>query len=74
MTYCLDTWSVVEWMRNREPAAGRLDHLLPSRPVMSWINVGEVSYVLTREVGPERAAEVVSGPRLWVRPDRDRLA
>ncbi len=55
MTYCLDTWSVVEWMRNREPAAGRLDHLLPSRPVMSWINVGEVYYVVNRERGPGAA-------------------
>ena len=59
MTYCLDTWAVVEWMRNREPAAGRLDDLVPSRPLMSWINVGEVFSIVSRERGRGAAVGAV---------------
>jgi predicted nucleic acid-binding protein len=32
---------------------------LASRPVMSWINVGEVAYVLERRAGADRSREVV---------------
>jgi predicted nucleic acid-binding protein len=32
---------------------------LVSRPVMSWINVGEVAYVVERRAGADRSREVV---------------
>jgi predicted nucleic acid-binding protein len=52
---------VLEWLAGGEPARARLTELLESeRPVMSWINLGEVAYVLRRRVGPEPADEVVA--------------
>lgn len=32
---------------------------MPSRPIVSWINVGEVSYVVERQVGPAQARRIV---------------
>lgn len=42
-----------------EPAASRVQELLPQRPIMSWINVGEVAYVTERSAGTELARKVV---------------
>lgn len=59
MTKCLDSWAVLAWLEGAEPAASRVQEALVSRPVMSWINVGEVAYVLERRAGAERSREVV---------------
>ena len=59
MTECLDSWAVLAWLEGEEPAASRVQEALVSRPVMSWINVGEVAYVLERRAGAERSREVV---------------
>ena len=59
MTDCLDSWAVLAWLEGMEPAASRVQDALASRPVMSWINVGEVAYVLERRVGVDRSREVV---------------
>ena len=59
MTDCLDSWAVLAWLEGVEPAASRVQDALASHPVMSWINVGEVAYVLERRVGVDRSREVV---------------
>ena len=59
MTECLDSWAVLAWLEGEEPAASRVQQALVSRPIMSWINVGEVAYVLERRAGAHRAREVV---------------
>lgn len=69
LRYCLDSWSVVEWLADREPAASRVDDILPRRPVMSWINVGEVFYVVERREGRAAAVEVVDFLRARVALD-----
>jgi PIN domain nuclease of toxin-antitoxin system len=46
VTECLDSWAVLAWLEGEEPAASRVQEALVSRPVMSWINVGEVAYVV----------------------------
>jgi predicted nucleic acid-binding protein len=46
-------------MADREPAASRVDAVLAERPLMSWINAGEVAYVAERREGKAGAAEVV---------------
>jgi len=56
---CLDSWAVLRWLEGTEPAATRVQELLPERPVMSWINVGEVAYVTTRAAGAAVARRVV---------------
>ncbi|MEO6121984.1 MAG: type II toxin-antitoxin system VapC family toxin [Acidimicrobiales bacterium] len=60
MTVCLDSWAVLEWLKGGEPAATRVDEALGERPLMSWINVGEVFYVITRAAGKDMATEVVA--------------
>jgi len=40
---CLDSWAVLRWLEGVEPAASRVEDLLPKRPLMSWMNVGEVA-------------------------------
>ncbi len=59
MTECLDSWAVLAWLEGVEPAARRVQDALASHPVMSWINVGEVAYVLERRAGIDRSREVV---------------
>ena len=52
MRHALDAWVLVDYLDGRERARSRLDEVLvDERPVMSWINLGEVAYVLHRRVG-----------------------
>ena len=48
MSYCLDSSAVLRWLQGAEPAASRVAEALEQRPAMSWINLGEVAYVLQR--------------------------
>lgn len=59
MTECLDSWAVLRWLEGEMPAAARVEAAMPSRPVMSWINLGEVSYVVERRAGADRARRIV---------------
>lgn len=59
MTDCLDSWAVLRWLEGVEPAASRVESAMASRAVMSWINLGEVAYVVERLAGEDRAREVV---------------
>jgi predicted nucleic acid-binding protein len=59
LTFCLDSWAVLRWLEGVDPAATRVDKLLPARPVMSWINAGEVYYVVHRVAGERQARAVV---------------
>jgi len=63
VTHCLDSWAVLRWLEGGEPAAARVDEVLPEQPVMSWINLGEVFYVVARSAGAEQAHEVVQDLR-----------
>jgi len=63
VTACLDSWAVLRWLNGVEPAYSRVEAVLADRPVMSWINLGEVYYVLWRAEGPEKAGEVVAALR-----------
>jgi len=76
LSVCLDSWAVLRWLEGAEPAAGRVEEALAERPVMSWINLGEVYYVLRRAVGADEAAEVVRDLRRRVEvelPDEVRV-
>lgn len=63
MTDCLDSWAILRWLEGEEPAATRVDRLLETRPVMSWINLGEVFCVVYRAAGADRARAVVGDLR-----------
>jgi uncharacterized protein len=61
-TRVLDSWPIVEWIRDRQPAADAIAKLLAAadagtvRLFMSAINVGEVYYCL-RQQHSEKLAE-----------------
>ena len=63
MTDCLDSWAILRWLEGVEPAAGRVERSLETRPVISWINLGEVFYVVHRATGADWARAVVGDLR-----------
>jgi len=63
LTDCLDSWAVLRWLEGIEPAASRVEAAMDGRPVMSWINLGEVVYIVERSAGAGRTREVVQDLR-----------
>lgn len=60
MTVVLDSWAVLRYLEDTEPAAALVADLLGvERPLMSWINLGEVHCVLRRSQGEKAANEAV---------------
>jgi len=59
LTDCLDSWAVLRWLEGEEPSASRVEAALPGRPVMSWVNLGEVCYIVERKAGEGQAHRVV---------------
>ncbi len=74
MTVVLDSWAIMRLLDGSEPAASRVQTVINSgEAVMSWINLGEVRYVLQRARGSDIAAETVRDIEHVVRavlPDR----
>lgn len=60
-TYCLDSWAVLRFLEGASPAARRVRQVMRGgRPIMSWINLGEVYYTIYREAGPAEAEATVA--------------
>lgn len=60
MTVVLDSWAVLRLLEDSSPVAEAVSDLFDrEKPVMSWINLGEVHYVLRRLDGEAIAAETV---------------
>ena len=76
MNFALDAWAVLELLEGNEPAAARVADVLDQQPVMSWINLGEVFYVIKRDQGEDEALETVRDlrPKLQLDlPSEDRV-
>lgn len=70
MTVALDSWAVLRLLEGREPAASRVQDLLDEeQPVMSWLNLGEVFSVVSRDQGSVQAEHVIRDLRPYLRPD-----
>lgn len=69
MSVCLDSWTVLAWLDGEEPAISRVDSLIGSRPVISWINLVEVYYRIERDHGRPAADETLSSLRSVLAPD-----
>lgn len=70
VTFALDSWAVLRMLEGTEPAASRVEQVLDDgRPVMSWINLGEVFYIVRRDQGDEEAHEVLRDLRLGLHLD-----
>jgi PIN domain nuclease of toxin-antitoxin system len=63
VTVCLDSWAVLAWLDGEEPALSRIDGLLQTRPVVSWVNVVEVYYRVARDHGRDAADETLGDLR-----------
>ena len=64
MTVVLDSWAALRHLEDDGAAAAEVADLLDNdRPLMSWINLGEVHYVLRRRNGEEAAVSTVSDLR-----------
>lgn len=67
MKVVLDSWAVLCLLEGMEPGASRVQEVLDEqRPVMSWINLGEVYYIVRRQRDAEAAREVVRDVRTRV--------
>lgn len=82
MTYILDSWALMAWLKGETPASHRVRDLLEAaaagrlRLVMSMINVGEVYYLLIKSGQGPAAEDFVqalgsSMPIEPLLPDRD---
>lgn len=69
MSVCLDSWAVLAWLDGEQPALSRVDAVIGTRPVISWINLVEVYYRLERDHGRDRADETLSELRATLTPD-----
>lgn len=70
MTTVLDSWALIRFLEGTEPAAGLVDALLQAeRPVISWVNLGEVFYVVRRTQGEHDASVTVRDLRHATSPE-----
>jgi predicted nucleic acid-binding protein len=60
-TYCLDSWAVLRFLEGDSPAARRVRQVMRlGRPVMSWINLGEVYHTVHRVAGAAEAESTIA--------------
>jgi predicted nucleic acid-binding protein len=81
-TKVVDAWAIIVWLLD-QPAAPAIESLIQKADagnlhlIMSWVNVGEVFYIISRRHGPERAADFIdrlpSLPIRLVLPDEDAI-
>ena len=69
MSVCLDAWAILAWLDGDEPALTRVNAVLDSRPIVSWINLVEVYYRVERDHGRDSADETLTSLRSSVSPD-----
>jgi predicted nucleic acid-binding protein len=60
-TYCLDSWAVLRFLEGSSSAARRVRQVMRlGRPIMSWINLGEVYYTIHRAAGAAEAESTLT--------------
>ena len=69
MSVCLDSWAILAWLDGEEPALSRVEDVLASRPVVSWVNLVEVYYRVERDHGRSAADETLASLRASLAPD-----
>ena len=70
MTVVLDSWAIIRYLDDDHPAADAVADVLESdRPIVSWINLGEVFYVVRRAAGEEAATTTLRDLRSVVTAD-----
>jgi predicted nucleic acid-binding protein len=60
---------MLAWLDGDEPALGRVEGVLASRPVVSWVNLVEVYYRVEHDHGCSVADEILASLRASLAPD-----
>jgi len=55
VSVCLDSWAILAWLDGEEPALARVEAIIDTRPLTSWVNLVEVYYRVERDHGREIA-------------------
>jgi PIN domain nuclease of toxin-antitoxin system len=63
VSVCLDSWAILAWLDGEEPALSRVEELIATRPVVSWVNLVEVYYRVERDHGRIAADDTLSSLR-----------
>jgi uncharacterized protein len=59
--FCLDSWAVLRFLEGPSLAARRVRQVMRTgRPVMSWVNLGEVYYTIHRAAGASEAESTLT--------------
>lgn len=68
MSVCLDSWAILAWLDGEEPALSRIEGLIDTRPIASWVNLIEVYYCVERDHGRIAADDTLASLRaaLWL--------
>jgi len=69
VSVCLDSWAILAWLDGEEPALARVENVLASRPVVSWVNLVEVYDRVERDHGRSAADETLASLRASLAPD-----
>ena len=69
MSNCLDSWAILAWLDGEQPALQRIDELIESRPIVSWINLVEVYYRIERDHDRGAADQTLAALRRTLSPD-----
>lgn len=70
MKVALDSWAILRFLEGQEPAASAVAELLEEqKPVVSWINLGEVFYIVRRRAGENDALAAIRDIEGVVLPD-----
>jgi predicted nucleic acid-binding protein len=65
----LDSWAILAWLDGEEPTLSRVNAVIDSRPVVSWVNLVEVYYRIERDHGREAADDTLTALRRQLSPD-----
>jgi PIN domain nuclease of toxin-antitoxin system len=63
VSVCLDSWAILSWLDGEEPALSRIEGLIATRPVVSWVNLVEVYYRIERDHGRIAADDTLASLR-----------
>lgn len=69
MSVCLDSWAILAWLDGEEPTLSRVNAMISSRPVVSWVNLVEVYYRVERDHGRAAADDTLTELRRQLSPD-----
>jgi predicted nucleic acid-binding protein len=63
VSICLDSWAILAWLDGEEPALSRVEEIIATRPLTSWVNLVEVYYRVARDHGRAAADETLADLR-----------